>query len=352
MSAMPHSREISRETSAKVANLGLVCSLLVVVIHSQLPSIRINVLQNLLSLVLKSAVPLFFVFSGFFLARRFDERGWYVRALKSRAKSVAVPYVLWLAIACAVAAMAAVERNLLAGNGFSLAGASGFGRRWIGLHPFYYPGLVPFWYLRCLMILVVSSPILKFMLSRLGWTWLAFLFAADSYVLYLTCLGMPTETPGRGLFWVYTLPPHAFLFFSVGLKLGSGATPAMRCVSWRTLGLLAALTVLPSCLVDMRPEAAAPLGLMSIAVVMLALWKLSPPRRWPQSLVSLSFPIYLMHAIVFELYWPFQEHFGLKLHGWWNALAMFVQGVAVPTATCLALRRLFPRCSAILFGGR
>ena len=41
------------------------------------------------------AVPFFFVAAGYLFAGRMGEPGWYLRQLKSRARSLLVPYVFW-----------------------------------------------------------------------------------------------------------------------------------------------------------------------------------------------------------------------------------------------------------------
>ncbi len=347
--------KVTPETSAKVANLGLVCALLVVVIHSELPVLPISALQHLVSLVVSCAVPLFFVFSGFFLSRHFNERGWYARAVKSRIVSLALPYVLWLAVGYVALVVGVGERSALAGNGLSVRGAGGMGVRWFGLHPFYAPGIVPLWYLRSLMMLVLLSPLIKFLVERLGWAWLLFLFAVDAYVQSLNYAEVLTETPGWGPFWFYFLSPNAFLFFSIGCAIGSGrAVSVLRHASssWRVLDVLAVLVVLPACLGGFGPAIAAPLDILAIFVVMAVLWKLSPPQKWPVALVSLSFPIFLMHAIVFEFWRPLRDYCGFRRFPCWNSLALFVLGVGMPAVSGLLLRRLAPRLSSVLFGGR
>lgn len=352
---MSNAVRVTPETSAKVANLGLVCALMVVCIHSELPSLPIEALNSLLWLVLKSAVPLFFVFSGFFLSRRFDELGWYARALKSRALSLAVPYLAWLAIGFAAHVAGTVEGSVFAGRGLSAVGSGGCGVRWFGFHPFYAPGIVPLWFLRSLMMLVLCSPLVKFIVNRLGRAWLLFLFVAETLVAYLNCVGTLTETPGWGNFWFYFLSPKAFLFFSVGSFIGSGrASERMRrsLTSWRVLGVMSALVVLPACLCSFGPAVAAPLNQLAICVVMAILWKLAPTRRWPAALVSLSFPIYLAHAVAFEIWWPVRNCLGLKQFPWTNSLALLAVGVGASVASCLLVHRFVPRLSSALFGGR
>lgn len=72
---------ISSDVSRKIANMGLVCALLVVVIHLEnvpqdVGSLSWAVHYFLRYILAVAAVPYFFLVSGYFLAAHANERGW------------------------------------------------------------------------------------------------------------------------------------------------------------------------------------------------------------------------------------------------------------------------------------
>lgn len=81
--------ELNKDTSNKIANMGFVCTLLVVFIHvGEIPvcvgSPAWNVWYFIGMVLATISVPYFFIVSGFFLARHCDEIGWYQRSIRVR----------------------------------------------------------------------------------------------------------------------------------------------------------------------------------------------------------------------------------------------------------------------------
>jgi len=94
---------LTRETRAcspteKVGVLSFAFALAVVVIHcswtadSTFGRLLILLFRDTLA---RMAVPFFFVCSGYFLARHFDEEGWWRREVGKRIFSLGAPYVFW-----------------------------------------------------------------------------------------------------------------------------------------------------------------------------------------------------------------------------------------------------------------
>ena len=86
-------------------------------------------------------VSFFFLLSGFFLSRKLD-KGWYLVAVRKRIRSLALPYFLWCMIGwCALGLLK--SRSLLNVLGIT----------------HHLPVLASLWYVKTLMALVLSSPL-------------------------------------------------------------------------------------------------------------------------------------------------------------------------------------------------
>lgn len=104
--------KISEYTSRKIARISIVCAILVVFLHSYSKTLSASMsgsltwwIQDFVSQgVARVAVPFFFVVSGFLMFRNFSENDiftWYIRSLKSRMRSLCVPYFAWSLIGLA-----------------------------------------------------------------------------------------------------------------------------------------------------------------------------------------------------------------------------------------------------------
>ena len=109
------------------------------------------------------AVPWFFIASGYFIAGRFGESGWYGRAVSKRLRTLLVPFALWAVIGVIVkfcvwygARMygyaCGFENPFAIGVFGALSRALGFDLQHVDI------GII--WYLRMLFALVVISPMI------------------------------------------------------------------------------------------------------------------------------------------------------------------------------------------------
>ena len=166
--------ENDRIFSVKARNMSALAALAVVVIHAGnggMGSFAAKMLHQFLGWGLCTfAVPWFFFASGYFFARHLDEDGWWARAVKTRLRTLLVPYLLWCGLFVCFSFSLDALANLMAGRAL-LSGLSvrrlllcGF-----GLNASEHPLLVPFWYIRALLIIVLFSPVLVYCLRRLRW---------------------------------------------------------------------------------------------------------------------------------------------------------------------------------------
>lgn len=189
-----HGASVSPETSRKVKNLGLLCSILVVAYHVEWPkevpfSLGWFVYQGIADGLARMAVPFFFVVSGFFLARHCGEKGWWLRETRKRARSLLQPFFLWSLAALLVSLLSPVIDGMLTKH---LAETSSRLPRLADLPRFFgldfsrYPLNYPLWYLRCLFVLVFLSPVLEHLVAAVRRP-----FLAAAFCLLLFCWRLP-----------------------------------------------------------------------------------------------------------------------------------------------------------------
>ena len=159
---------ISEANSQKIKNMSVVCALLVVTIHVGWPKDEVCFTWFVNELVqhgvARIAVPFFFVVSGFFISAHFSERGWWKVETAKRIYSLVVPFFLWCGIAFLLISPLSIVADLMAHRPFgtNLPVSDG---RWlmaIGLDLSVCPNLIPLWYVRCLFLFVLLSPLFKF----------------------------------------------------------------------------------------------------------------------------------------------------------------------------------------------
>ena len=208
--------------------------------------------------------------------------------------------------------------------------------------------LVPFWYIRALLVIVLLSPVLVCALRR--WRWRVLLALLPVYVV---CCGVQNRFAMPWFVFYSLLSLTGWVYFSVGVLARRDGWEGRCCRVPTWICWVVALTVI--CIGRMSlywgfPGVAGCLWIAGVPPLMLGVWRLVPERQWPAWLVSAAFPVYAMHY--------FFEHFlevvvlPLPHAAWWAyvARAGIVAFLSLITATLL--RSLMPRESRILFGGR
>lgn len=183
--------------------------LLIVLIHSDDP-VLVSMPQSGLSAILyfitrtivRVAVPLFFVFSGYYFfflpgkERKTFSRADYIEKLRKRVKTLLVPYILWNFIVYLCFGYITI-RSFYPSNLWDIW--FGFGEGYGGM-----PKAFQLWFIRDLMLLCLLSPLLFWLLKKLPWVTLV---AALAFYL------MPWPS---GWHAILSRFPSALLFFSLG----------------------------------------------------------------------------------------------------------------------------------------
>ncbi len=325
---------LSAESSRKIGNLAFLAAIAVCASHVNwfAPSSLAGnpALGDVRLLFGYPAQSFFFAASGFFMARRFGEPGWWRTAIRRRIGTIVVPFCVWQLVN-GVVWFFIEGRWTLRPGGF-------------GLNPFVYPKLVPLWYLRNLMLLVVASPLVFWCLRRWGWRFVAATFVAWFAVSDVIVGHHPLGSSRLVGFLRATFSPQGLFAFGLG-----------ACLAWRPVSLSrragawcgAAATALACAHFALRP--ALPVDMLVPASCLAAAfaWAFVPSFRLPEVLSRSAFPVYLMHGIVINSFcWLLFER--CPFRAWLELLF----GVGGPIAACALLRRLLPRAARFAFGGR
>lgn len=210
------------------------CAILVVLVHTfrahpgstGFPYAPFEALEIALSQgISRIAVPVFFLISGYLFFSRLDPWDWHVYGdkIRNRARTLLVPYLLWVTLAILWMVVLNLIRHYLFGWGLSISenlSSNGWGLMYWNCArnyqytelqnilgwtmPSAFPYDYPLWYLRDLIVLCLLAPVIHWsLLKTKGWV-LALL-----YPLYLLNIWIPLEG----------LSAEGFLFFGLGAFL-------------------------------------------------------------------------------------------------------------------------------------
>lgn len=213
--------------SQKIANAAFIFAVFVVIIHCYLPT-NGSVAAQFLSLVVgggaepykgaivRVAVPFFFIVSGYFLAMRMDEVGWWKKALMKRALTLLLPFFIFNCLYVCVRMIAHLFLHVDDGGiSKNLLGA-------LGLVPWLPSALGPSWFLKSLYFCVVISPVLCMFQRRLVFVSLILLY-----------IGLAPFPNGGGMlrrFFCWTISLEGLFYFYVGILLSqTNVTLSQRC---------------------------------------------------------------------------------------------------------------------------
>lgn len=300
-------------------------------------------------------MPLFFFISGYLFFKGADfNRDVYVRKLKSRCRSLLVPYVFWNLVVILLRFLVQVFlSDMTSGTNKLIADYSL--SDWLdcfwccdGSMPICFP----FWFIRNLMILVIVSPL----------------------IYYLTKLAGPALAIVAGLLWMCVLKGSAgdtgpwaltgIFFFCLGAYYavrGKNFVAVMsRCpvkLAVTAYALLVCLRmILYTCGVDDRGIAVRLSILAGVTAVILVSAKALDKERVKVNglLLSGTFFVYAYHmmpaAFATKMWAKFMPKTELSM-----TVGLFVSAFVVIVAGILLYKlsdRLFPRFTAVVTGGR
>ena len=302
-------------------------------------------------------MPIFFIISGFFLGQHINEDGWYGRAVKKRIRTLVIPFfalnLFWWPVK----------------YGMHYVGVRYFGMN--GTNPneditlynfFYYTGLLPWggdcvvglWYVRALFYLVISSPILVWLITKGKVVALSLLFA----LLILWCVQMEMM-PIAGKFLESKMRAEYCLrcplYFGIGLLISQIKPIAFP--KWASVAVIPVAILLLYCQKMCQfnmVSAKVVIGFFATIAIALALWTIIPSEKWPKVLTSNSFTVFVLHGMILYLF-PIVFK-ALKI---WDATLNAIGGVvywvaviALSIVIAEVIKRRFPKIACIAFGGR
>lgn len=349
---------IDKELSTRLANIGLLCSFLVVGIHvahpSQSGTLTWYMNQFFRVGICTIAVPCFFVISGFLLAGHFDEHSWWKKEVSKRLRSLVVPFVIWGLLYLGFASSLSLFADYRAGRP---VGTHNCFANWawvsgLGLNPFRQPGLGPLWFVRSLFLLVVASPLFVWLLRRRMIPVLLFCLVP------FYCVVVPADIVGNQ-FWVSEAWHRAFRFglfslegvvyFLVGIWLRFNPVSLTRRTALFCGGIGLFLLLFRIGLLAAGYECSVVLVSLHIPFVLLFVWRCMPSRPLSKVLQGLAFPVFLLHMFPNQIWMSFFRTSG---DCWWMVGGQWILIFGILSLLAMLLKKRFPRFSTMAFGGR
>lgn len=341
--------DVDIHTSQKLRNLSLFFTLGVVFLHA-LPGMKLDGLtQHQVSTPLwiicsvfkqgfcQACVPYFFIVSGFFLAGSFMRPGcWYRGEVLKRVKTLLVPFLIWNILYWLwTATLAWIGSGKADVFSISIHDAC----RIVGLSSSK-PALGLLWYIRCLFLLVLFSPLIRVfsMKQRVAIAWLAFCL-----LMYAVLAPWGWYTDFYGYFFFYCVSFVGLFWFSVGCYLriyGGFKFP------WRLSALIVVvLFAIKIVLVQRGFAYAYYLGWLAIPFVIHLAWTLMPAYGFRASF--LAFPLYVLHR-----FWLTPLQMIGKNQTLMICLIHFSIAVIGSIVTFVLLKKFSFGLTGVFFGGR
>ena len=368
---------IPQETSMRITALRFLLMVLVVFIHNNYSyksvaevaekgifidfnqSVFGEWIQLLISQgIARSAVPLFFMFAAYIQAKKADPYG---PLLKKKAKSLLIPYIIWMAIysiwhvGIKLIVLKIAPSLLLApeNNALNWTAADWF-------HKILYANTlnadgtisnlpefaIQFWFIRDLIILVIVSPILQFFAKR---------FPTAVFALAFTLLIVPLK--------IFFVANQALFFYTFGLLWGTHDIPLFEKIDkirWSEAILLFMLTFFFTYIFFEHESTAYWLMVICACIILLKFSKviISKNRMYKAAayLAGFSFFLFAIHmpALMGVLQKMWLHFFPMK-NGFFCLFEYFgvtALDIFLGTAIGIGLKKICPPIFRLLSGGR
>jgi surface polysaccharide O-acyltransferase-like enzyme len=352
-STSPKVAVVDADTSARITSLRFLLMVLIVFLHSYVevpnePFASHFVRTAFAGVFTRCGVPLFFFISAFLLFSKNDP---YPLALKKRARSILLPYVVWTAFA--LAAFFALQ-SLPAMSGFFTHtnriirnfSCSDWFFSFVGTFPTHnpYPFVYQFWFLRDLMLLFLLAPIVRTLVSR--YPFQVIILAVFAWFNNLNWLPLSSE---------------AILFFVLGCYAALVRFHFSTFDSISVVSMVACYLALLTAEVLWEPQFPIIHRFTEffgcVLMIRISACLVAIPRLFSylKRLNAFSFWMFAMQS---PLLLPAIEGAYkrcLPMSGYWMVLHYFTVALAcifLSVASGWLLRRLFPRLFSILTGGR
>ena len=267
------------------------------------------------------AVSFFFIQSGYFLVKDCGKDArWYVNAIKRRAKTLLIPYIVWNSIGIAVI-----------GGGYGLFDML--------------PVITPLWYVRNLFVLCVLSPFFAYAAKKVVATRFGVALGV-AVILVLSCVDLPAK---RNIVM-------AAVYFFIGVAIRFMPEPTFR---WRHAMPIVFLLSLACCLAT-KIIMVFVLGLhlgyiryFMIPAVIGTIWfylDMVFPKRTIGNVAksaSYAFPIYVSHYFFLAPLLNSCQTYGFSL-----CMFYAISSIIVIVVSSIAIKRYCPAMYGILTGGR
>lgn len=354
--------DVTKELSAKFANMGLLCACMVVMRHIGLVPDKskpvwwiwqLFVSYEALTMV---AVPFFFLASGFFLGGHIGEEKWYLKEVGKRVKSLLVPFVVWnglyLAFVIGLEAASAVvgfNPNMPIPAHASLKDLLNAA----GLNPLCSSALGPLWFIRTLFVFVLVSPVLcRF--RRMTVLPLSF-----ALMVVALSVGMRHADATVRQIIEYTFSFEGLFYFVLGMYMRRNPVKVRREKMIGLGALVGGLVIfagLALCRYFTCETFYLSFRLIGTALLMLGLWSFVPTRKVLESYSAVVFPIYLLHKFYLVLLAGVVTCIGWRNYVTQESILLYFARLALVLLfvrlTVSALKRFLPRMSNVMFGGR
>lgn len=322
------------------------------------------------AVIARSAVPLFFLFSGFLLFRGGYSKKIYFDKLGKRLHSLVKPYLIWNLLMVLWALIHLASSVLLHGEAPSVFGDyfkdNGYihmlwncnvweeRTTWLGNETSKTgPILLTFWYMRDLFVMVAFSPLVYWLIKKLRIVYILLLLVVYLMDIRPSCMSGTICT--------------ASLFFSIGAYFAIMKIKYSQLL-WRWRYIICPLTVV---LIIAQTTTGAVLGdkisqmlhlwlvvIQCFAFIIIAHWLCRYDRiyKWNRKLAPVSFFIYASHVFVLSQMntvvikmTPMSDTWYMQILGYFLA-PMICVGVCI--AVYVMGRKWMPRAMNVLMGER